>query len=104
MIVREEYTDETRKCIVGEDEVVLSEEDSKPGDIYRSYLQEGWACKSSVYIDDRESGDSQRIGWHFVRRSNYEDTNESYLAGLWVTLIESIVTHVNYASLPPRRD
>lgn len=54
------------------------------GHIYRLSQSEYGVCRSSVYVDTRTG--THKVGWYFESRQRYEDTNEPYLRGAWVTV------------------
>lgn len=56
-----------------------------PAEIYRSAQKEFGRCTSRVYIEG-PSGNSLHIGWVFVKRTKYQDSNETYLQETWVTI------------------
>lgn len=56
------------------------------GEIYRMMQREYGRCTSSVYVDTDRG--TKKTGWYFVSRQRYEDTNEPYLRGAWITLRE----------------
>ena len=67
----------------------LTNEDGTPdmGAIYRASQQDFGRCTSSVYVE-REGKPPLRIGWFFVSRERYDDTQQPYLRGAWVTVAE----------------
>lgn len=82
-------------------------EDTTMGEIYRHAQEEYGRCKSKVYVEKRvptndeggERWETLHIGWFFVGRQQYEDTNEPYLRGAWVTVGEyhaAIAEHIVY--------
>jgi hypothetical protein len=66
----------------------LTRDDGSPdlGAIYRLSQQEYGVCRSSVYVDPAAGGPPRKVGWYFESRQRYEDTNEPYLRGAWVTV------------------
>ena len=63
------------------------DEDATVGDIYRASAKEYGRCTSKVYIDTKSRG-VIAVGWVFVKRTKYDDSNETYLAETWVTLLD----------------
>lgn len=57
-----------------------------PGEIYRIAQREYGVCRSRVCVDTPTG--TKAIGWYFESRQRYEDTNEPYLRGAWVTYQE----------------
>lgn len=55
------------------------------GKLFRTLQREYGKCIGSVYVDG-EGGKPQKIGWVFQKRAKYEDTKESYLQEVWITL------------------
>lgn len=50
-------------------------------------LQREWGrCKSKVYCDTPTGADE--IGWYFESRQKYEDADDTYLRGAWITFME----------------
>ena len=71
------------------DEYSWLDNESTMGDIYRAYQREYGRCQSKVYVD-QENGPPKAIGWYFVSRQQYEDTQEYYLRGAWVMVGEYV--------------
>lgn len=73
-------------------------DDGKPdfGDLYRALRSEYGRCQSSVYIDVAD-GPPRRIGWYFLSRQQYTDTNGTYLRGAWC-----VVEHLEAPAQPAR--
>lgn len=61
-------------------------EDATMGEIYRAALGEYGRPTSKVFVDT-DAG-PKVVGWFFVKRARYEDTNEQYLQGAWITVGE----------------
>lgn len=54
------------------------------GDLYRACQREYGRCIGKVFIDKTTGGPPDSVGWCFVSRERYEDTNEPYLRETWV--------------------
>lgn len=54
------------------------------GTLYRACQREYGRCVSKVYVDIDDK--TMAVGWVFVKRMEYEDTHETYLREVWVTL------------------
>jgi hypothetical protein len=70
-------------------------EDATIGEIFRACQKEHGACTGKVYIDTREDSDPEgtyprtiAIGWVFVKREKYEDSNETFLHETWISLLD----------------
>ena len=61
------------------------------GDIYRWCVREFGRCTGKVYNDylhkDSKFG-PYHIGWVFVKRDKYEDSDETFLHETWITLLD----------------
>ena len=55
-----------------------------PGEIYKDALKQHGRCTSKVYVDT--DGKPEQIGWVFLKRTKYQDSNETYLQETWVTI------------------
>lgn len=53
---------------------------------YRDLQREYGRCTGRVYVDTEHG--VKAVGWFFISAQRYEDTNERYLRGAWVTLEE----------------
>lgn len=97
------YTNETEGHQFGDEFIVLDDNtqlgaDATMGEIYCYARREFGRCISKVYIDQRiptndkggERWETRHVGWFFVKRDRYEDTNEPYLRGAWVTVGEYV--------------
>jgi hypothetical protein len=90
IIVSVVYTNETENHGIGEEEAHETRFDTTT-ELYRFCLKEFGRCKSKVMIDTKD-GQVMHVGWFFERREKYEDTNETYLRGVWVTVHEKLPT------------
>lgn len=85
--VQESWVNATAGHRIGDSDVYESFTDDK-GELYRAFVREHGRCQGRVYID--KDGKAQAIGWIFVKRRQYDDCNESYLAETWVTVHNSL--------------
>lgn len=56
------------------------------GDLYRAMRKKYGRCVSSMYVDHSDRVKTQKIGWVFLSRAQYDDTKETYLREVWVTV------------------
>ena len=87
--VEETQVNETENHYTGDPVEYETFTDSR-GELFRAYLQDGWRCTSKVYIGDPPN--ERPIGWHFEKKSEYEDTREPFMLGLWVTVLSEKTT------------
>ncbi len=78
--IKETYVNETEHHGIGESEVYETNFEHR-GELYRSLQSEYGRCAGKVYV-----GEGTPIGWVFEGRDRYEDTDETYLRHVWVTL------------------
>ena len=83
MLIQEIYIDQTRGGIFGGSGVY----EAFTGELFRNLQKEYGRCRGKVYIDI--DGESKQIGWVFEKRMKYEDSPETYVREVWVTLHES---------------
>ncbi len=57
------------------------------GKLFRSLQREYGRCESRMYVDTSE-GKAKPIGWVFVKRVPYDDSPETFLREVWVSLHE----------------
>ena len=89
IFAREAYVNATEGHRYGETEIYETFART-PGELYRAMLDEYGRCTGKVYVDGRDgNGPPLHVGWIFQGRTNYEDTNETYLREVWVTLHEA---------------
>lgn len=69
---------------IGDSSVYETGMDS-PADVYRYSMKQYGRCTGRLYIDG-PSGNPIHIGWRFLKRTKYQDSNETYLQETWVTL------------------
>ena len=83
LMISEVYVNVTRSCRYGESGIYESFADTT-GELFKSCRKEHGKCVSKVYIDTKNG--TRQIGWVFQKKRRYDDTNEEYLAEVWVTL------------------
>ncbi len=81
LYAQETFINRTQNARVGESDVFETFTDDR-GKLYRSMRQEYGRCTGKVHIDP----DAREIGWVFVKRTKYEDCDETYLQETWVTV------------------
>jgi len=91
MLISEVYTNETKGYLFGESGQ-YEPFTNDIGQLFRSCQREFGRCVSSVYQDFKD-GTIKRIGWYFEKRMKYEDCNEYYVRGVWVTLYDKPDEH-----------
>lgn len=65
------------------------------GELYRALVREHGRCTGCVYVDTEDG--TRAIGWVFLKRKQYADCPETFLAETWVTLHEQAPeTHVTH--------
>jgi hypothetical protein len=79
--VNEAWVNATKDYRIGESGVYETCYEDK-GKLYRAMVREYGRCTGHVYIDP----DAKVVGWVFLKRKEYEDTHETYLAETWVTV------------------
>ena len=84
LFVEETWIDKTRDLCVSKSGVYETAYDT-PGALYRALRAEYGRCIGHVYVDTKD-GATRSIGWVFVKRAKYEDTDETYLQETWATL------------------
>jgi hypothetical protein len=85
MLIQETFVNVTREAQIGESGLYEPFTDDL-GKLYRVLVKEHGRCTGRVYIDTKEG--TKAIGWVFIKRRKYDDSNETYLAETWVTLHE----------------
>lgn len=61
-------------------------EDAPIGEIFRAFQKEYGRCVSKVYRDTDDG--PVAIGWVFQKREKYDDSNETFLREVWITLYD----------------
>lgn len=67
------------------------------GELYRALRRENGRCVGKVYTDKDGA-----IGWVFVKRVPYDDSDETYLREVWVTVHtapDTVTRERHYASV-----
>jgi hypothetical protein len=82
--IKETFVNATEGHLFGESDVYESFADT-PGELYRSCLKEYGRCTGKVYVD-LPGKPATPVGWVFEGRQKYEDTGESYLREVWVSI------------------
>ena len=86
MLIKETFMNETRGYQFGDSGWYEAYTDHK-GKLFRSLRQEYGRCTSRIYRDV-PMGDGTfhtvPVGWHFQKKVQYQDCNETYLRGVWV--------------------
>lgn len=96
---QETYLNRTENHGIGESDVYETFAET-PGELYRAMVAEYGRCIGRVYVDSADG--PKAIGWVFVKRMRYEDSPETYLREVWVTLHERMPetqTTVHYQEL-----
>ena len=100
-----EDKNERRYCIYEDEtpltETIFADESDEQtitidrGSLFQWLQREYGRCTGKVYQDDK-SGKSNRVGWVFLSRRQYDDCRDTYLAETWVSLSTKIVTPTIY--------
>ncbi len=107
MIIQTEYVqelDDGKRYGCGEDSIDLKNsylgEDATIGEIYRASQKEHGRCTGKVYIDTQSRG-TISVGWVFVKRQQYDDSQETFLMETWVTLLDKdeTIRNIEYHSI-----
>jgi hypothetical protein len=78
IFIQEQSRNATEGYRFGEADVYETRfEDDEVGELFRFCQIEFGRCTSSVYVD--RDGETQKIGWVFLKRCNYDDVPESFL-------------------------
>lgn len=86
MLIREEFVDLDQNAIFGSSDPHEPYTDHT-GALFRDLQREYGRCTGHVYIDTKSRG-TLAIGWVFVSRQKYGDSNDTYLREVWVTLFD----------------
>lgn len=84
MLISIDCVDRNQNCRFGDTEPfepVFSDNVSR---LFRSLQKEYGRCISKMYVDRKDK--TAAIGWVFLKKDKYEDSNETYLKETWVTL------------------
>lgn len=84
-IIKTSYVNVTHGYSIGEETINISDSFIKTlSDLYKFGLKEYGKCKSKVYIDTKAG--QAHIGYYFERKEKYENTEEYYIRGVWVSI------------------
>lgn len=83
LYAQETFLNATEGHMIGENDVYETYCETR-GELFRAMRDEYGRCTGRVYIDT-EAG-TKAVGWVFQGRDTYEDTGESYLREVWVTV------------------
>ena len=83
LYVQESFVNATEGYRFGDSDVYETFTDD-PGELYRTMQREYGRCISKIYVG--RPGGPIAVGWVFVKRNKYEDSDETYLREVWVTV------------------
>jgi hypothetical protein len=87
LFISETHVNATKHHVVSEIEPYETWADVEQlGKLYKSLQSEYGRCISSMYIDHTDKVKTQKIGWVFLSRDTYEDTKETYLREVWISV------------------
>lgn len=84
LLIQETFENADREVIFGESGIYEPYTDDVSR-LYRSLRSEYGRCTGHVYVDLRDGGVAA-VGWAFLKRMQYEDSKDTYLRKVWVTL------------------
>jgi len=86
LYVQESFVNATKGYRFGDTDVTETDCETS-GELYRIMQREYGRCDSKIYIN----GDDGPIpvGWVFIKRVEYEDSSETYLREVWVTVYDA---------------
>ena len=84
LFVKESYINRTRDACYGETDVYETAY-ANLGDLYRALAKEYGRCTCTVHIDRKDAA-PLTVGWVFVQRVKYDDSDKTYLRETWVTV------------------
>lgn len=84
MEVENYRTDDERRVGLGESGTYETFTDNR-GELYRAMQKEYGRCTGKVYIGE-DQDQIKEIGWVFIKRQTYQDSDETYLQETWVTI------------------
>jgi hypothetical protein len=99
--VQETFLDAEKGYITGESPVYETYIDDL-GEMFRVARSEHGRCIGKVYINGPDDKPIQ-IGWTFVKRRRYDDSNDTYLQEVWVTVHEApdtVTRTAHYVTFP----
>jgi hypothetical protein len=87
LLLHEAYLNRTEGHMIGEQRTPFSEVYFKPtaAELYRYGLREYGRCTGKVWVDG-DDGPPVHVGYVFEARDRYEDTGETYLREVWLTI------------------
>lgn len=84
LLIQETFANATENYIGHETEVYETRfSDVKA--LYKSLTSEYGRCTSKMYIDSA-AGESKAIGWVFEKRVKYDDSKETFIQQVWVSV------------------
>lgn len=86
MLAQESYVNQSEGHRYGDTELYETNTDDV-GELYRAYQAEYGRCESKIYIDTDDG--VKAVGWVFLARVGYEDSHDTYLREVWVTLYDA---------------
>lgn len=104
MYVSETLRNVTEGYIFGDSEPQEAFTDDA-GDLYRHCLKEFGRCTGHMYNDGvvDKDGVHAPIGWVFVKRVEYDDSDKTFLQEAWISLHDALPTRTtehHYHQLP----
>jgi hypothetical protein len=83
------YTNASENHCIGEEEAHETRF-TTISELYKFCIHEFGACKSKIFVDTKDPNKSKHVGWYFERKEKYEDCNDKYLRGVWVTVHDKL--------------
>ena len=93
-LIKTTHINRDKNCTSGENS--LPAEDSfidNLSDLYKFGLKEYGRCTSKIYID-RDKDSTVHIGYVFIQRLKYDDSNEYFINETWLSL-EHYIEEIN---------
>jgi hypothetical protein len=84
IVMREQWVNRTENHLLGDSGWYESFTD-KEAVLFRSLQKEYGRCTGKVYVD-LPSEEARPIGWVFIKRDKYDDTDEYFLKETWIDL------------------
>ena len=100
LVINEEYVNSTKGHRYGSSDWYEPFTDDL-GRLFREIRKEYGRCTGHIYTSTLKD-DAIPIGWVFVKRAKYDDTNETYLQEAWVAVVdgpEVVKRTVNYVEI-----
>ena len=86
LLVQETWINKTENYMIGENEPYESMfSETEVGALYKALQREYGRCTGKVRIDTKDQ-EGMPIGWVFVQRAKYTDSQDTFLRETWVTL------------------